>query len=390
MALLGAAVLLPAQRRLTEQEAVALALQNHPAMAAAEGQLRQQQLIGASAPAWDPAQFFHNVTADPDLGLLGTTTVGVQQNFPSGRQIKAARSVYAGRQQEAQARLDLERLSVGRQVRDLYHHISYLQARQALYLRLDSVYQRVALAAENRHRLGDAPLAESLALRDKARQVALEYQTIGHEIEFDHYVLAQLLGSAEPVVPIVEPLHEGSFSLADTSRLAYSATALLAQSQTALAQAELAVANARFAPVASAGVYGQYLGDGQVFPGWQLGLNVPLFRKSLNTQAEAAQVGVAVAGANRQHLLLAQRTELGHLLHQQEKFQLLIGYYHQQGQALAAELIRSGELNYRQGEAGYTELVQLLEQAAQIELNYLDHLLGLNQTIIALEALSGQ
>ena len=117
---------------------------------------------------------------------------------------------------------------------------------------------------------------------------------------------------------------------------------------------------------------------------------MPLFRQHLNTRLQVAELGVATAEAERQHKLLEMSTELGHLLHAQEKYAIAIDYYHAHARAIAAELLRSGEQNYRAGEIDYVELIQLVDQAAQIELNHLNDLLGIQLTVIALEALVGQ
>lgn len=388
--LVGAAAQLAAQIPLTEQQAIELALKNHPAMEATSQHIRQQEVLKNAGAMWEHSQLFHNITADPDLGMFGTTTVGVQQNFPSGKMTRANRDLHASRQAQAVARQGLTRQDIIRQVREIYHHLSYLDGKAALFNRLDSVYQRVATAADVSYRAGDVSLAEKLAAQDKAAQIRLDARTVYHELEFDRIILGQILGLNEPVQPVVERLHEGEFSLADTSLLRNSALAKFGQSAVEVARSEQELARAHFSPTASAGVFGQYLGNGDVFPGWQLGLNVPLFRKSLRAQSEAAQVGIAAANAEYRQTLLHQQTELGHLLHEQEKYLILLEYYTAEGRALAAELLRMGELNYAQGELSYADFAQLLEQAEGIELQHLENLLGLNQTIIELEALTGQ
>jgi heavy metal efflux system protein len=213
---------------------------------------------------------------------------------------------------------------------------------------------------------------------------------VQHEIEFDRIVLGQILGLGKAVQPVVEGLHEGEFSIADTTLLRTSALAKFGKSAVEVARSEQELTKAKFAPTASAGVFGQYLGNGDIYPGWQLGLNVPLFRKSLKAHSEAAEIGIVAADAAFRSALLAQQNELGHLLHEQEKYLILLEYYTAEGKVLAAELLRTGELNYTQGEMSYADFVQLLEQAAGIELQHLENLLGLNQTVIELEALTGQ
>jgi len=78
------------------------------------------------------------------------------------------------------------------------------------------------------------------------------------------------------------------------------------------------------------------------------------------------------------------------LLHEQEKYQIMLEYYAAEGKQLATELLRSGSLNYAQGEMSFADFVQMMEQAAGIEAQHLEHLLGLNHAIIELEALTGQ
>lgn len=388
--LVGGSVQLAAQIPLTEQQAIELALRNHPAIEAAGHQVRQQEVLKSAAAVWEPSQLFHSITADPDWGMFGATNVGVQQNFPSGKMTRANRNYYNSLQSQAEARQGIVRQDIVRQVREIYHHLSYLDGKSTLINQLDSVYQRVAKAADERYRAGDVSLAEKLAAQDKASQIRLNARTVQHEIEFDRVVLGQILGLDQPVQPVVERLREGEFSIADTALLRTSALAKFGESAVGVARSANEVQQAKFSPTTSAGVYGQYLANGDVFPGWQVGVNVPLFRRSLKAQSEAAAIGIAAAGAEFRQTLLHQQTQLGHLLHEQEKYNILLQYYTTEGKALAAELLRSGELNYAQGELSYTGFVQMLEQAAGIELQYLENLLGLNLTIIELEALTGQ
>jgi outer membrane protein TolC len=390
IAVLFAAHWLSAQRLLTEAEAIELVVERHPLLAATEGTLRQQQLLATARPAWESLQAFHNVTADPDYGLFGTVALGVQQTLPSARVTQASRAVAGSRQGQLQAQKQVDRHAVVRQVRELYHHLSFLEARGRQLQALDSLYSRLGGIAQQRLLTGESTRAEQLLLQDKAQQLRLALETVQHEIQYDYFVLNQLLGLDQPFTPAVSPLPDARFSLADTSLLQRAAMATLANSGLAVAQAEVAVVKAEYAPRVFAGLSGQYVPTGKIYPGWQLGLHVPLFRQHLNTRLQVAELGVATAEAQRQHKLLEMSTELGHLLHAQEKYAIAIDYYHAHAQAIAAELMRSGEQNYRAGEIDYVELIQLMDQAAQIELSHLNDLLGIQLTVIALETLVGQ
>lgn len=390
MSLLGFVGALQAQTILSEKAAIALALQNHPAVQASELEVKRQQTLRGAAASWDPAQIYQNTTADPDLGMFGTVALGIQQNFPSARQTAATRARFDRLAQVAQARGKLTRREITRQVREIYQHLSYLNSKTMLLNRLDSLYNRTAAMGAERYQRGDADLAEKLSIENQAQRIRLEKETVGHEIAFDQVVLGQLLGLGGSVQPLVEPLQYRSFSLADTALLSRSARALVSSSLVDLARADEYMERSKKRPTISAAAYGQYLANGLVYPGWQVGVNVPLARKSLQKQVEAAALATNTAEAEYRNQLLNQASEMAHLLHEQEKYDILIAYYNEKGRVLSAELLRNAELNYRLGERDYTDFVRAANQAAGIEMEYLENLYQLNLTVLALQAITEQ
>ncbi len=380
---------LGAQPELTESQAIALVLKQHPAAKAAALRVQQQRVLQGAARTLEPAQIFHNISADPDLGMFGSTVLGVSQTLPVGRMVKATRQYYQQKEQQAGALQTLTQQQLVLQVRDLYQHLSYLADKAVLYERLDSIYSNFSSIAETRYRLNEAALTEKLALQDKASQIRLMQETIGHEIAFDQVVLAQLLGLPEPVKAVAEPFQKIRFSLSDTSRIAQAALALVSRSEIALAQAQQGIEQARLRPSTSVGVLGQYLGNGAVYPGWQFSIQLPIAQKGYRKTIEAAALQVQVSQNEHENLLLEQRTTLAHLLHEQEKYEILLRYYETQGRDLAAALFRSAVANYRAGEMDYVALAQLLEQAIRIELEYLENLHQLNRTTIEIWGITG-
>lgn len=379
-----------AQIRLTEEEAVRLALQNHPSLKAATLKVREQVVLQGSARQWEPAEIFHNIAADPDYGMFGTTALGISQAFP-GRKMSQAQQAFFDRQRIlAEAGESLTRQQLDKSVRELYLHLGFIQQEAELYRRLDSLYLVVARIAAERYDVGDAALPEKLALEDKAAKMRMALETTGHEIEFDRVVLRQMLGLRESVEPVLQPFERLNFTIGDTALVENSALSRYNLANVAVAEAQRGIVQAKSAPTFAGGVAVQYMPNGLVLPGWQMSLRLPIGTKTLRAAEEAAGVNIQVAGAGYSAELLRQRNELAHLLHEQEKFDIQIRYYEEKGRSLAAELLRSAYLNYRTGEIGFVELAQITEQAASIELNYLENLFGLNMTIIELRALTGK
>lgn len=377
------------QNALREDDAIVLALRNHPGVRSASLSVQQQTVLRGTAKMYDPANIFHNVVADPVLGVFGTTTVGINQNFPTRKTTQANRSFYQQKESHAQAVLAHTEKDLIRQVREIYQHLGYLDLKARLYTALDSVYTNFATIAQQRYQLGDAALAEKLAAQDRAAQVRLVLETISHELNFDQVVLGQLLGLPQAVSAIAEPLRKQTFSLADTALIVKAPSALTGLTQVSVAKSQQEIAKAGFAPSFSSGVYGQLVANGRFFPGWQVGMNIPLINKARNKAVESAGVNVQIAEANYRNILLQQRSEMAHLLHEQEKYNTLIDYYQSQGQVLAKELLRNAALNYRSGEIDYTTLSQQVEQSIGIELAYLENLYGLSLTVVELKFIAG-
>jgi len=379
-----------AQTALTEQQAIVMVEKNHPSMRAASLRMAQQQTLTGAAKIWEPAQIFNNIAADPELGMFGTTSLGISQTFPSGKATRANRQFNAQNITRSQTELQLTRQELVREVRKTYQHLGYLQGRIVLLARLDSVYQNFNAVADVRYRTGDASQAEKLAVQDRAAQIRLQIESARSEIASDQFALGQLLGIGQPIQAVVAPLTATGFSLADSARVNSSAYAAYARSAIDVAKAQQAVQQATLAPTFSASLFGQYLGNGAVYPGWQLGLNIPLFKKAQQKQVQAAAVGVQVAQSEYQNAVLMRQTQLTASVFEFQKFESFTGYYERQGRVVANELLRSGSLNYQQGEISYVEYVQNLDQALQIESQYLENLLQRNMAAIEIQYLTNQ
>lgn len=378
---------LSAQTPLTEQEAINLALQNHPSIKAGEARIAQQQVLAGAPAAWAPADVYHNITADPDLGMFGAVNFGATQSFPAPRYARAQRQLHDSQLILANAEQRMSQQQLVREVRSLYRHLAYLNSKKLLYQRLDSLYQTAANVAESRYRNGEIGLAEQLAARDQSRRVRLELETIGHETGFDQYVLGKLLGLSTPVEAIVPPFQQTDFNLADTIRLRGSASLLAMQQRIEVARAEQSAEQARRSPNFNAGLSAQFLANGLWYPGYQIGMSVPLVRKGWDKRLEATAKNVDIAQASYNNALLQKEMELGHLLHELEKYGVLREYYLNESSHVATELTRTAERNYREGEFSFLEFTQYADRALRIELDNLENQYLLNQTVVEIQAL---
>ena len=386
--LLGIPSTLSGQKNITEAEALQIVRERHPAVLSSNAAIRSAQVLRTGASRnWESAEIYHNIAADPDLGMFGTSTFGVTQTFPSARQTRAYRSLYEQQSNLHEAERSLVQHQLSREVRDIFQHLSYLDEKRNRLSALDSLYQQTARIAESRFRNGEVASDERLAARDQAARIRLELETISHETAFDREVLAQFLGENEPLIPVIAPFSRRVFSLADTARIREGAFAQVDAGKARMSEALTAVEKARRSPLFTAGVNVQYLGNGALYPGYTVGLRLPLAQQTLRARASAANASTEAARAQLEATVRSQQMELAHLLHEVEKYEILLEYYEKEGKLLAAELRRSAFQRYVAGESDFLELVQSAERALRMEMEYLDHLHMLNRTVLEIEML---
>src|SRR5690606_3914663 len=140
-------------------------------------------------------------------------------------------------------------------------------------------------------------------------------------------------------------------------------------------------------PVFTAGLNAQYLANGLLYPGYAVGVRLPLAQKSLRARADAASAQAEAARAQYETTVRSQQMELSHLLHEVEKHEILLRYFENEGRTLAAELRRTAFRRYQEGESDFTDFVQASDRALRLEMEYLDNLNMLNRTLLEIEML---
>ncbi|GAB4492449.1 MAG: CusA/CzcA family heavy metal efflux RND transporter [Saprospiraceae bacterium] len=386
--LLLAPLSLFSQKTITEAEALKIVSESHPAIQAANANIRSADLLKTGAArTWEPAEIYHNIAADPDLGMFGTSTFGITQSFPSGKMTRAQRTVFEQHKAVFEAERNLTQHQLRREVREIFQHLSYLEEKRARLVTLDSLYQQTARIAESRFQNGESAQDERLAARDQAARIRLELETIGHERAFDQQVLGQLLGLNEPLVPVVEPFQRRKFGLADTARVRLGVFSRVDSTKAAFASALTEQEIAHRSPVFTAGLNAQYLANGLLYPGYVVGVRLPLAQKSLRARADAANARAEAARAQYEATVRSQQMELSHLLHEVEKYEILLEYFENEGRTLAAELRRTAFRRYQEGDSDFTDFVQASDRALRLEMEYLDNLNMLNLTLLEIEML---
>ena len=123
------------------------------------------------------------------------------------------------------------------------------------------------------------------------------------------------------------------------------------------------------------------------FQGIKVGAAIPLFKSGTVNRTKAAQFNLKSTQSDLENFKLELNTTITSLKQEYIKNLRSLNYYEQRGLPLAEQIIRVAQTSYQQGDIGYLEFVQNIQQATELKSQYLESLLQYNNSIIQLNAL---
>ena len=120
------------------------------------------------------------------------------------------------------------------------------------------------------------------------------------------------------------------------------------------------------------------------YQGFEVGLGIPLFFGEQRARIKAGQHALDMSIHLQAHYVRMYDNKVNELMGKIGKFEESIHYYEKSGKELARELTRVAETSYAAGEIDFFRLVQSLDNAIEIELDYLDNLFEYNKLVLDL------
>jgi cobalt-zinc-cadmium resistance protein CzcA len=384
--LAGLVLSIPAQsqtaiKRITVEEAISAAKNNLQYSINNQQVEKGKAQVGSATLLPKTGVFAENEDMRPS-DRSGILKIGVSQSIAWPGLYKAQKNLYGEQVKYYQANTAVIDAEIRKDVRTVYYQLWYLQDKQNLFKRLDSIYISLSEAARLKVKTGDSRGLDSIAANAKLRESRALLQQIENEILIQQQTQMQLLNATESNLPVLLPLVKLPILLSSGDSLH---PLLNLQSQNiAIANAETAVAKNENKPEFSGRFFTQRLwGAPDPYTGFSVSAAIPLFGASSYRNkvkvAEAEVVlqqkqfdyGKQVFATNR---LQAQREVI--------KNNNLLSFYETAGLKQADEIIKAASLAYKAGEISFAEVSQYLSQAIDIQKNYLEVLNAFNQSVI--------
>lgn len=371
----------PNAKRVSIDEAIALA-KNNLLYEVNNRQINKGEAQIKTATAFSKTGVFvenEDMRPSDNTGIL---KIGVSQSIAWPGLNKAQKNLYNEQLQYYQANTGVIDLDIKREVRTVYYQLWYLQDKQQLYHRLDSIYKSLSEAARLKVKTGDSPGLDSIAANVRMNELQVFIAQLSYDIMIQQQSLMQLLNTTDILLPVMIPLQK--LTMPGTTNDSTHPVLALQSQNINIANAGIGVIKKENKPEFSGRVFSQRLwGANDPFTGFSVTTAFPLFGTSaFRNKVKVAQAGMEVQ--QKQYEYEKQKLTTMQMQMQQEvaKNKKLLNFYETTGLKQAEQIIKAASLAYRAGEISFAELSQFLSQAIEIQKNYLDNLNAYNLSAI--------
>lgn len=320
----------------------------------------------------------------------GILKIGVSQNIEWPGLYKARKNYFNEQLKYYQVGSAVIDVTLKRDVRTVYYQLWYLQEKQKLFKRLDSIYSSMYSAAKLRVRVGEVAGLDSIAAEVKMKELQAMLQQLGEDMKIQQQGMMQLLNTAEMLLPVDLVLEK--LALPQILNDSLHPVLALQQQNINIANANIGVQQNSNKPEFSGRVFSQRLyGVSNPYSGFSATVAFPLFGSSAyRSKVKVAKAEVSIEEKQLEYQSQLLNTQRQQTLNEILKNQSLLRFYETTGLRQADEIIKAASIAYRAGEIGFAELSQFLTQAIDIQKNYLDNLNEYNQSIIQYNYLINQ
>lgn len=367
---------------ITANQAVEIALRNNLGLKASAQRINQSKQLLGSAIDIDKTEIYYsrdeNNFAPNNVPL---DVWGVRQSFQFPTVYGAQRKVMQGQSQLVNDQYDMDKRMVSREVYKTYYEIVYWQQMYQNYTYLDSLYTAFEHAANRRFEQGESNYLEKLTAETKKKEISLQLNQILESVRKTYLVLNQWLQTDTAfkvsdrqfekiaLIPFDTVNHPGLNYYADAMQLSGKMHTLEKH---------------KLLPDLNVSVFrGTNNGIGnRAYWGVEVGVAIPLWFGNQKSKIAAAKTGTFIMQSESNNYKIQLNSKYRELQSDLRQFEEGINYYESTGKELSQKTLFHAEQAFKNGEINFLQYTQLLENAKNIETNYLTSLFNYNMTVL--------
>lgn len=375
------------KKGISLERAIELALENNLEFKAAK--LRLQQGKAMRPAAFNPAKtnFFwaydSNNMADNDHPL---NIIGIEQSFSFPTVYIAQFKVADSEISLAEHEMEIQKQKLIRDVSMAYYEIQYHMNRLMHFDHLDSIYAKFTADLQLRFEKGEIVRLDLINARAKHQHVQIEQNDITYDTRLAYKRLRLLLNADTLIVVPAATLSELPLTdpeMENTPGIRYM------MEETTLQKNLLKIERNTLLPEISLSYQGgtNRFPNAKFYPGYEIGISLPLFFGEQKAKIKAQKIGVAISEELQENYRNIMSLKILELYSDINKFREHLDYYYTTGKDLSREIEESAQRAYTKGEIDYINFVESIENSTHIKIDYLHWLHQYNNKVLELKHL---
>uniref|UniRef100_UPI0030DA37BD efflux RND transporter permease subunit n=1 Tax=uncultured Planktosalinus sp. TaxID=1810935 RepID=UPI0030DA37BD len=302
---------------------------------------------------------------------------GVRQNLAFPTVYTSRNKQFKALEQLQQTRFEVHKHQLFFELEQTYNQYLYAHEKAAVYQYLDSLFSGFANAAKRRFELGESNYLEKITAQAKQKNIATLLQQSLYDTEITKTALEQLVQSETPIIPEIIPLDKKVFL--ETSANTHPLQQWHIQNLE-VAKAATKVERQQLLPDFSMEYFqGTNAGLNKQLIGYQVGLQFPLWFGADKARIQAGKIQESIADEERRQNSFELKNRQQQFEDEVKKHTEMLTYFENEGLDLAKAIENTAGKSYQNGEIDFFQYIQSLENAMEIQLNYLETLFLFNR-----------
>ena len=312
---------------------------------------------------------------------------GVEQNFNFPTVYTSQKKANNNMVSIAETDFSRQKILLTKQVSQAYYEIVYLQQKQNIYLKIDSLYQALNKNATISYQQGDIGYLDVLNTKAKQQQISTLLNQSDYDVKIGYERLA-LLVQSDSVFTI--GFQELDLIPVKNTDIETNPGLQILKMQSAYQDAMLQVERNRLLPDLSLSYFNgtNNYASSKHYQGFQVGLGLPLFFGEQRAKIRANQVALDINSEMQAQYFAAIKAKNNELNAELMKYKGMIDSYFDSGKALSDQIIASSQKSYEMGEIDFFRFVMSIENALELKINYLENVAKYNQVVLEINYLT--
>ncbi len=384
---LGSSFAFAQQNNAELDSLIAKGLKSNKALKAYELQVNKYQATINTAYTFDKTNMYYNYDQN-NLAFNNEPLriFGAQQRFAFPTVYGTQKQVNTSEYEKEKAGFEIQKNKFSLAISKVYQQIVYWQHQEKLYTYLDSLYQNFSKASDRKFELGETNYLEKITAQSKFRQIKTKLTQIANEKKAQYDRLQSLLQSNEKTVVIGDEITPETIIIDNSSKDIHR---FYLERVTEYYKNYIKLQKQHWLPDLNLEYFrGSNKGLSKSLNGFQVGIGVPILFSGNSSKTKVAQLELQSWEQQKQN----EEQKMEHFVNQKKnelaKHQEAINYYNQFGKKLSKEIIKVANLSYKHGEIDFFQYIQSLENATNIQVDYLENVLEFNTTQLDIQYLN--